>query len=59
MQQSPQVADQYQKENDAAGNVDGQNNILQAVEVVGALNGLGQQKQRDQNQRDAGCAHQR
>ncbi len=44
MEQTPQIADENQYENNAARDVDGQDDVLQAIEIVGALYGLGEQE---------------
>ena len=53
-QQPREVADQQCKQQNAAGDVDRENDILQAVEIVRFLYGLREQKQRAECQRDTG-----
>jgi len=53
-----QVADQQRNQQHAAGNVDGKNDVLEAIEVVRLLYGLGQQEERRKRQGDAGRRYQ-
>ena len=44
VQQTPQIADENQYENYAARDIDCEDDVLQAIEIVGALYRLGEQK---------------
>ena len=52
-----QVADQQRQEQNASRDVDGKDNILQAIEVVGLLHRLRQQEQSGQRRADASRRH--
>ena len=58
-QKARQVPDQQRNEKHTAGYIDCQDNILQAIEVVGLLYGLCKQEQRSQCEADAGRRHQK
>ena len=48
------IADQEHEQHDDAGDIDGQDDVVQAVEVIGVLCAATQQKQRNEHQADAG-----
>jgi hypothetical protein len=58
VQQAPQIADENTEQQDTAGDIDDEDNVLQAIKIVGALYSLCEQEKRDKRKRDANDRHQ-